>query len=55
MLSKKTALQSSDIIIQFGSIKLNNIYDSMAALGNKAAFVFVRDSEKITTEVLLEK
>ena len=56
----QAGLQSGDIIIQFGSIKLNNIYDYMAALGmfkpgNKAALVFVRDGKEITTEVLLEE
>ncbi|OQY53875.1 MAG: hypothetical protein B6247_13520 [Candidatus Parabeggiatoa sp. nov. 2] len=56
----KAGLQNGDVIIQLGTVKLNNIYDYMAALGmfkpgNKVALVFVRDGKEITTEVLLEE
>ncbi len=54
----QAGLQNGDIIIQLGTVKINNIYDYMAALGmfkpgNKVALVFSRNGKEITTEVLL--
>jgi S1-C subfamily serine protease len=58
--AEKAGLQSGDIIIKFGSVKINNIYDYVAALrmfkpGDKVELVFIRDGKEMTTEVLLEK
>jgi len=57
---EKAGLQSGDIIIKLGSVKINNIYDYVAALGmlkpgDKVELVFIRDGKEMTIEVLLEK
>lgn len=54
----KAGLQNGDIIIQLGTVKINNIYDYMAALGmfkpgNKVEVVFKREGTEMKTEILL--
>jgi hypothetical protein len=56
----QAGLQNGDIIIQFGSVKIGNIYDYMAALGmlkpgDNVELIFLRDGKKLSTTVLLEE
>jgi S1-C subfamily serine protease len=43
-----------------GSVKINNIYDYMAALGffkpgDQVKLIFIRDGKEMTTTVMLEE
>jgi Tol biopolymer transport system component len=54
----KAGLQNGDIIIQLGTVKINNIYDYMAALGmfkpdDKLELVFKRKGKVLKTDILL--
>lgn len=56
--AQKAGFQAGDVIIQFGSAKIANIYDFTQALyahkaGDKIKVVVVRKSKKITLEVTL--
>ena len=56
----KAGLRGGDIIIQFGTIHIGNIYDYMAALGmfkpgDKAELIFLRNGKEKKTAVLLEE
>jgi hypothetical protein len=57
--AEAAGLKGGDIIIQFGAVKVRNIYDYMAALGtykpgDKVAVTWLRDGQPMQVDVILK-